>query len=146
MDLDMDVLFGDATAGRHSMQVLDARPMAMAGPVESQASINIAEAEVCRVEDRALVRESVGFPPEEGDFNVCSEATSSWTRRVRIGEALYKTFAHEVDVIEHRKVYKVTHLDAAAREKWSKVVFIVNVEVCLQAELAGGMQSIFYMQ
>ncbi|XP_037442015.1 uncharacterized protein LOC119310327 isoform X1 [Triticum dicoccoides] len=69
------------------MQVLEARPIAMAGPVELQASLSIAEAEVCCVGDRAHVGESVGFPPEEGDFNVCSEATSGWTRRVRIGKA-----------------------------------------------------------
>ena len=55
-------------------------------------------------------------------------ASKIYTRSMfeQFSEALYKSFAHEVDVIEHQKVYKVTHLDAEAREKWSKVVFIVN--------------------
>lgn len=57
-------------------------------------------------------------------------ASKIYTRSMfeQFSEALYKSFAHQVDVIEHRKVYKVTHLDAAAREKWSKIVFIVNVD------------------
>ena len=60
---------------------MEARPIAMAGPVESQASLSIAEAEVCRVGDDAQGGGSVGFPAMGEDFNVCSEATSGWTRR-----------------------------------------------------------------
>lgn len=42
-------------------------------------------------------------------------------------EALYKSGAYILDVAEPRKINIITHVDALAREKWSKLQFKVEV-------------------
>ncbi|KAE8786189.1 hypothetical protein D1007_39973 [Hordeum vulgare] len=62
--------------------------VALAGPVESQASLSLAEADLLRGGDPVLlVEEGDGLGTAGGGLHVCSEATSGWTRRVRIGKA-----------------------------------------------------------
>ncbi|KAM3371531.1 hypothetical protein ACQJBY_018766 [Aegilops geniculata] len=57
-------------------------------------------------------------------------ASKVYTRAMfeKFGEELYKCGAHVLDEIVARKVYKSTHVDAAAREKWSKVEFTIQVD------------------
>lgn len=45
----------------------------------------------------------------------------------QFGEALYKSFSYVLDELEPRRLYKLIHVDASAREKWSKVEFKVEV-------------------
>ena len=45
----------------------------------------------------------------------------------KFDEELYKCGTHVLDEIVPRKIYKSTHIDAAAREKWSKVEFKIEV-------------------
>ncbi|XBI26690.1 protein FAR1-RELATED SEQUENCE 5-like isoform X1 [Triticum dicoccoides] len=56
-------------------------------------------------------------------------ASKVYTRAMfeKFGEELYKCGAHVLDEIVPRKIYKSTHLDVAAREKWSKVEFKIEV-------------------
>lgn len=56
-------------------------------------------------------------------------ASKVYTRAMfeKFGEELYKCGAYVLDEIVQRKVYKSTHVDAAAREKWSKVEFKIEV-------------------
>uniref|UniRef100_A0A8I6XQ01 Protein FAR1-RELATED SEQUENCE n=1 Tax=Hordeum vulgare subsp. vulgare TaxID=112509 RepID=A0A8I6XQ01_HORVV len=62
--------------------------VALAGPVESQASLSLAEADLLRGGDPVLLVEGGdGLGTAGGGLHVCSEATSGWTRRVRIGKA-----------------------------------------------------------
>lgn len=57
-------------------------------------------------------------------------ASKVYTRAMfeQFGEALYKSGAHVVDVVEHGKLYSVSHVEAASREKWCKVEFKVEVQ------------------
>ncbi|XP_073362865.1 protein FAR1-RELATED SEQUENCE 5 [Aegilops tauschii subsp. strangulata] len=57
-------------------------------------------------------------------------ASKVYTRAMfeKFGEELYKCGAHVLDEIVPRKVYRSTHVDAAAREKWSKVEFTIEVD------------------
>ncbi|KAI5014520.1 hypothetical protein ZWY2020_055910 [Hordeum vulgare] len=56
-------------------------------------------------------------------------ASKIYTRAMfeQFGESLYKAGAYEIDVVEPMKLYHLTHVDALAREKWSKVQFKVEV-------------------
>lgn len=54
---------------------------AVVRPVESQAFLSFAEAEICREGDPAGAGQSEGFPPGFGGVQVCSEATIGWIRR-----------------------------------------------------------------
>lgn len=56
-------------------------------PIESQASISIAEGDIRRAGDRCSGGGTVGFVADDAGVQVCSEATSGWTRRVRIRKA-----------------------------------------------------------
>ncbi|KAE8820271.1 hypothetical protein D1007_01689 [Hordeum vulgare] len=63
-------------------------------------------------------------------------ASKIYTRAMfeQFGESLYKAGAYEIDVVEPMKLYHLTHVDALAREKWSKVQF--KVEVMIELKLA----------
>ncbi|XP_048531643.1 protein FAR1-RELATED SEQUENCE 5-like isoform X2 [Triticum urartu] len=56
-------------------------------------------------------------------------ASKVYTRAMfeKFDEELYKCGTHVLDEIVPRKIYKSTHIDAAAREKWSKVEFKIEV-------------------
>ncbi|KAI5004846.1 hypothetical protein ZWY2020_032089 [Hordeum vulgare] len=56
-------------------------------------------------------------------------ASKIYTRAMfeQFGESLYMARAYEIDVVEPMKLYHLTHVDALAREKWSKVQFKVEV-------------------
>ncbi|KAE8771232.1 Protein FAR1-RELATED SEQUENCE 5 [Hordeum vulgare] len=56
-------------------------------------------------------------------------ASKIYTRAMfeQFGESLYKAGAYEIDVVKPLKLYHLTHVDALAREKWSKVQFKVEV-------------------
>ncbi|KAI5004847.1 hypothetical protein ZWY2020_032090 [Hordeum vulgare] len=57
--------------------------VALASPVESQASLSLAEAELLRGRDPVLLVEGGdGLGTAGGGLHVCSEATSGWTRRI----------------------------------------------------------------
>ncbi|XP_037461618.1 uncharacterized protein LOC119332544 isoform X1 [Triticum dicoccoides] len=58
-----------------------------ARPIESQASISVAEADIRRAGDLRSGGGDAGFLGEDPLLQVCSEATSGWTRRVRIRKA-----------------------------------------------------------
>nr|XP_051190916.1 uncharacterized protein LOC127303988 [Lolium perenne] len=45
----------------------------------------------------------------------------------QFGEAFYKSGAYELQEIDKRKVFLAEHIDAAAREKWCKVAYRVDV-------------------
>ncbi|KAE8805355.1 Protein FAR1-RELATED SEQUENCE 3 [Hordeum vulgare] len=64
-------------------------------------------------------------------FNLPIErhASKIYTRAMfeQFGEALYKAGAYVVDVVQPMAIYKLTHVDAATRARWSKVEFIVKV-------------------
>ena len=45
----------------------------------------------------------------------------------KFGEELYKCGAHVLDEVVPRRIYKSTHVEAANREKWSKVEFKIEV-------------------
>ncbi|XBI25002.1 hypothetical protein VPH35_050000 [Triticum aestivum] len=64
-----------------------AGPAGAARPVESQASISVAEADIRRAGDLRSGGGDAGFLGEHPLLQVCSEATSGWTRRVRIRKA-----------------------------------------------------------
>ncbi|XP_044409839.1 uncharacterized protein [Triticum aestivum] len=58
-----------------------------ARPIESQDSISVAEADIRRAGDLRSGGGDAGFLGEDSLLQVCSEATSGWTRRVRIRKA-----------------------------------------------------------
>lgn len=45
----------------------------------------------------------------------------------QFGEAFYKSGEYELQEIDKRKVFLAEHIDAAAREKWCKVAYHVDV-------------------
>ncbi|XP_037463497.1 putative protein FAR1-RELATED SEQUENCE 10 isoform X1 [Triticum dicoccoides] len=59
----------------------------VARPIESQASISVAEGDISRAGDLCSGGGNAGSVGEGPLLQVCSEATSGWTRRVRIRKA-----------------------------------------------------------
>ncbi|XP_048574059.1 protein FAR1-RELATED SEQUENCE 5-like [Triticum urartu] len=57
-------------------------------------------------------------------------ASKIYTRAMfeQFGDALYKAGVYELDVVVLKNIYILTHVDALAREKWSKVQFKVEVD------------------
>lgn len=77
---------------------------------------------ICASDFQSGVTLKVNLPIER-------HASKVYTRAMfeQFGEALYKSFSYVLDELEPRRLYKLTHVDASAREKWSKVEFKVKV-------------------
>ncbi|KAE8787232.1 hypothetical protein D1007_38848 [Hordeum vulgare] len=56
----------------------------------------------------------------------------TWAMFEQFGDALYRSWSYVIEELEPAKVYLLTHLDAGAREKWSKVNYkvIVHEDKC----------------
>jgi hypothetical protein len=45
----------------------------------------------------------------------------------QFGKMIYEACAYRVEEVEKNRLYRTSHTDAARREKWSKVVFVVKI-------------------
>ncbi|KAM3214117.1 hypothetical protein ACQJBY_066505 [Aegilops geniculata] len=74
-------------------------------------------------------RTSLSGVPLRVNLPIEKHASKVYTRAMfeKFGEELYKCGAHVLDEVLPRRIYKSTHVEAAIRERWSKVEFKIEV-------------------
>ncbi|XP_051189186.1 protein FAR1-RELATED SEQUENCE 5-like isoform X2 [Lolium perenne] len=63
------------------------------------------------------------------NFTIERHASKIYTMSMfeQFGKMIFEACAYRVEEVEKNKLYRTTHTDAARREKWSRVVFVVKM-------------------